>query len=144
MRRFLPALVIASAFTALPASAQPAADVTLTRLDCGNGFNDQRRFSDTFAYSEPRVPFTFSCYVIKHGDDYMVWDTGYQPGSNPSAPTVSLGDQLAKLNITPEQVKFVGISHFHADHTGQLGTVPGATLLIGEREWAALTAPKPM
>ncbi|HEY1229432.1 MAG TPA: N-acyl homoserine lactonase family protein [Ramlibacter sp.] len=144
MRRFLPALVIASAFTALPASAQTAAEVTLTRLDCGNGFNYQRRFSDTFAYSEPRVPFTFSCYVIKHGDDYMVWDTGYQPGSNPNAPTVSLADQLGKLNIKPDQVKFVGISHFHADHTGQLGTVPGATLLIGEREWAALTAPKPM
>lgn len=144
MRRFLPALVIASAFTALSASAQPAAEVTLTRLDCGNGFNDQRRFSDTFAYTEPRVPFTFSCYVIRHGDDYMVWDTGYAPGSNPSAPTVSLAEQLAKLNIKPEQVKFVGISHFHADHTGQLGAVPGATLLIGDREWAALTAPKPM
>ena len=138
------ALVAASAFTALCASAQPAAEVTLTRLDCGTGFNDQRRFSDTFAYSDPKVPFTFSCYVIRHGDDYMVWDTGYLPGSNPSAPTVSLGDQLAQLKIRPDQVKFVGISHFHADHTGQLGTVPGATLLIGEREWAALTAPKPM
>ncbi|WP_427913376.1 N-acyl homoserine lactonase family protein [Ramlibacter sp. MMS24-I3-19] len=144
MRRFLPALVIASAFTALPASAQPAAEVTLTRLDCGNGFNDQRRFSDTFAYSDPRVPFTFSCYVVRHGDDYMVWDTGYAPGSNPSAPTVSLGEQLARLNIKPEQVKYVGISHFHADHTGQLNAVPGATLLIGDREWAALTAAKPM
>lgn len=144
MRRFLPALVIASAFTALSASAQTAAQVTLTRLDCGNGFNDQRRFSDTFAYSEPRVPFTFSCYVIRHGDDYMVWDTGYAPGSNPSAPTVSLAEQLAKLDIKPEQVKYVGISHFHADHTGQLGVVPGATLLIGDREWSALTAPNPM
>src|SRR5690349_24620327 len=98
MQHIVRVLAAAASFTALPASAQPAADVTLTRLDCGNGFNDQRRFSDTFAYSEPRVPFTFSCYVIKHGDDYMVWDTGYQPGSNPSAPTVSLGDQLAKLN----------------------------------------------
>jgi glyoxylase-like metal-dependent hydrolase (beta-lactamase superfamily II) len=119
-------------------------EVTLTRLDCGNGFNDQRRFSDTFAYSEPKVPFTFSCYVIKHGDDYMLWDTGYLPGSNANAPKVTLGEQLAQLHIKPEQVKYVGISHFHADHTGQLNTVPNATLLIGEREWAALTAPKPM
>jgi glyoxylase-like metal-dependent hydrolase (beta-lactamase superfamily II) len=74
----------------------------------------------------------------------MVWDTGYQPGSNPSAPKISLLEQLAQLKIKPEQVKFVGISHFHPDHTGQLGSVPNATLLIGEREWAALTAPKPM
>jgi N-acyl homoserine lactone hydrolase len=144
MHRTLRPLAIALAFTSLSALAQPAPEVTLTRLDCGNGFNDQRRFSDTFAYSEPRMPFTFSCYVIKHGDDYMVWDTGYAPGSNPSAPTITLLEQLTQMKVKPEQVKFVGISHFHADHTGQLGTVPGATLLIGEREWAAVTAAKPM
>jgi glyoxylase-like metal-dependent hydrolase (beta-lactamase superfamily II) len=144
MRRVLGALLIAAPITWLGAIAQPVAELTLTRLDCGTGFNDQRRFSDTFAYSNPQVPFTFSCYVIKHGDDYMVWDTGYQPGSNPSAPKVSLLEQLAQINVRPEQVKFVGISHFHADHTGQLGGLRGATLLIGEREWAALTAPKPM
>jgi N-acyl homoserine lactone hydrolase len=145
MQTILRALVAATAAAAaLCASAQPAPEITLTRLECGNGFNDQRRFSDTFAYTDPRVPFTFSCYVIKHGDDYMVWDTGFQPGTNPNAPTVSLGDQLAQLRITPAQVKFVGISHFHGDHTGQLNTVPNATLLIGERDWAGLTAPKPM
>ena len=144
MQRMLRALALASAFTALGASAQPAPEVTLTRLDCGNGFNDQRRFSDTFAYTNPKMPFTFSCYVIKHGNDYMVWDTGYLPGSVPNAPKVTLGEQLAQMNVKPEQVKFVGISHFHADHTGQLNTVPNATLLIGERDWAAVKAPEPM
>src|SRR5438128_3173206 len=136
--------VCAGGLLGLQALAQPAAEVTLTRLDCGTGFNDQRRFSDTFAYTDPKVPFTFSCYVIKHGEDYMVWDTGFVPGSNPNAPKVSLTDQLAQLKIKPDQVKYVGITHFHADHTGQLGSLPNATLLIGEREWAALTAPKPM
>lgn len=144
MKGFLRAVAAASAFAALPAPAQPAPEVTLTRLDCGSGFNDQRRFSDTFAYTDPKVPFTFSCYLIKHGDDYMVWDTGFAPGSNPNAPKVSLAEQLAQLKIRPEQVKYVGISHFHADHTGQLASLPGATLLIGDREWAAITAPKPM
>jgi N-acyl homoserine lactone hydrolase len=145
MQGILRALVLASAFAALGASAQQAApEVTLTRLDCGSGNNDQRRFSDTFAYTNPQIPFTFSCYVIKHGSDYMVWDTGYLPGSVPNAAKVTLGEQLAQMNVKPDQVKFVGISHFHADHTGQLDTVPNATLLIGDREWAALTAAKPM
>jgi N-acyl homoserine lactone hydrolase len=137
------ATVLALGLAAGAVSAQDV-DVTLTRLDCGTGFNDARRFSDTFAYSDPKKPFTFSCYVIKHGEDYMVWDTGYTLGSNPNAAKVSLGDQLKQLNIKPEQVKFVGISHFHADHTGQLDTVPNATLLIGQKEWDAITAPKPM
>jgi glyoxylase-like metal-dependent hydrolase (beta-lactamase superfamily II) len=144
-------LKIASAATLLffagAVSAQTPAqapEVTLTRLDCGNGFNDARRFTDTFAYTDAKKPFTFSCYVIKHGADYMVWDTGYKPGSNPNAAKVTLGEQLAQLHIKPEQVKYVGISHFHADHSGQLDTVPNATLLIGQKEWDALTAPKPM
>jgi N-acyl homoserine lactone hydrolase len=131
------------AFSTTAALAQ-SPEVTLTRLDCGTGVNDSRRFSDTFAYTDPKIPFTFSCYVVKHGDDYMVWDTGFVPGSNPNAPKVSLTDQLAQLKIKPEQVKYVGISHFHADHTSQLPSLPGATLLIGQREWEALTAPKPM
>src|SRR5204862_270518 len=84
-------------------------EVTLTRLDCGTGFNDQRRFSDTFAYTDPKVPFTFSCYVIKHGSDYMVWDTGYAPGSTPSANNKPLTDLLAQMHVKPEEVKYVGI-----------------------------------
>src|SRR5262249_7382442 len=119
-------------------------EVSLTRLDCGTGTNDSRRFSDTYAYTDPKMPFTFSCYVIRHGSDVMVWDTGYKPGQNPSAPKVSLTDQLGTLGIKPSDVKYVGISHFHADHTSQLEQIPGATLLIGQREWAGLTSTPPM
>jgi len=138
--------LIGAAVGALSSAAALAQspEVTLTRLDCGNGFNDSRRFTDTFAYSDPKMPFTFSCYVIRHGGEYMVWDTGYVPGSVPNAPKVSLTDQLAQLKIKPQQVKYVGISHFHGDHTGQLPSLPDATLLIGQREWQALTAPEPM
>ena len=144
MRQLLSVLAAAGAFISAPSFAQATAEVTLARLDCGTGVADQRRFSDTFAYSDPKIPFTYSCYVIRHGEDVMVWDTGYLPGSNENAPKVSLVEQLAQLKIEPEQVKYVGISHFHQDHTGQLGALTNATLLIGEREWAAITAPKPM
>jgi glyoxylase-like metal-dependent hydrolase (beta-lactamase superfamily II) len=59
------------------------------------------------------------------------------------APKVSLVDQLAKLDIKPDQIKYVGISHYHADHTGQVASFPKATLLIGAKEWEAITASKP-
>ena len=45
------------ALLSLSAAAQ---EVTLTRLDCGTGANDPRRFSDTFAYTETTKPFTFA------------------------------------------------------------------------------------
>jgi glyoxylase-like metal-dependent hydrolase (beta-lactamase superfamily II) len=138
--------LIAGALVAGSAWAQNA-EVTLTRLDCGTGAKPTivaERFSDTFAYPmDKALTFTFSCYVIKHGSDYMVWDTGFAPGSNPNAPKVSLTDQLKQLNITPEQVKFVGISHFHGDHTGQLAPLTNATLLIGKGDWDGLNAKMP-
>jgi len=121
--------------------------VTLTRIDCGTGAtptNVNERFSDTFAYKNLNLVFTFSCYLIKHGDDYMVWDTGFAPGTSPNAPKVSFADYMAQVNVRPEQVKFVGISHFHADHTGQLAPFANATLLIGKGDWDGVTATPPM
>ena len=135
-----PALCIGALFS----FAAAAQDVTLTRLDCGNGSNDPRRFSDVFAYSETSKPFTFSCYVVRHGNDVMVWDTGYLPGSVPSATNKPLADLLRQINVDPEAVKYVGISHFHADHTGQLAALKNATLLIGKGDWDGINANPPM
>jgi len=124
-----------------------APEVTLTRLsDCGTGgpraINE--RFSDTYAYGERKVEFVFSCYLIKHGDNYMMWDTGQgMEATGGVAPKVSVVDQLKQLNVTPEQIKFVGISHYHGDHTGQVASFPGATVLIGKGDWDAISNPKP-
>jgi N-acyl homoserine lactone hydrolase len=131
----------------LPAMAQAPAELTLTRIDCGTGaapVDVGQRFSDTFAYKDLKLTFTYSCYLIKHGNDYMVWDTGFAPGTNPNAPKVGIVDRLKELNVTPDQVKWVGISHFHADHTGQLDPFKNATLLIGKGDWDQVTSPTPM
>ena len=146
MQKNLAWLAIAGACVALAAAAQSTPEVTLTRLDCGADAapRDVGRFSDTFAYkADMNRAFTFSCYVIKHGSDYMVWDTGFAPGSTPPAPKAGLAEQLAQLGITPDQVKYVGISHYHADHTSQLPALPKAMLLIGKGDWDAVNAPKP-
>ena len=64
-------------------------------------------------------------------------------GAHLAQLTREVVDQLAQLNVKPEQITFVGISHFHADHTGQVASFPKATLLIGKGDWDAITAPKP-
>jgi glyoxylase-like metal-dependent hydrolase (beta-lactamase superfamily II) len=137
----------AGALFSLPATAQTP-EVTLTRIECGTGAKPvivAERFSDTFAYKpDMSLTFTFSCYVIKHGDEYMVWDTGFAPGSNANAPKVGIVERLAEVKVKPEQVKYVGISHFHADHTGQLSPFANATLYIGKGDWDGITAVPPM
>src|SRR5688572_25895102 len=137
----------ASVLIGLPAMAQAPAEVTLTRIDCGTAATPTdvgQRFTDTFAYKDLKLTFTYSCYLIKHGNDYMVWDTGFAPGGSPNAPKVGIVDRLKEVNVTPEQVKFVGISHFHGDHTGQLNPFSNATLLIGKGDWDGVTATPPM
>src|SRR6185369_7270652 len=128
-------------------TAQTPPEVTLTRIDCGTNPKPtpvNERFSDTFSFPGLNINFTYSCYLIKHGDDYLVWDTGFAPGSNPNAPKTGIADYLKQVNVTPEQVKFVGISHFHGDHTGQLDPFKNATLLIGKGDWDGATANPPM
>jgi N-acyl homoserine lactone hydrolase len=150
MKRTLFLLAIgacANASISLSASAQAAPEVTLTRFDCGTGVTpiDPARFSDTFDYTgkELKLALTFSCYLVKHGADYMVWDAGFAVGANPNAPKVSLVDQLTQLKLTADQIKYIGISHYHGDHIGQVGLFPKSTLLIGKGDWDVLTSPKP-
>jgi N-acyl homoserine lactone hydrolase len=139
------AVLGASLFAGLATSAQ-AADVTLSRLDCGTPQAPtvvNERFSDTYAFPGLKVQFVFSCYLVKHGDEYMLWDTGHSMTAPNVAPKVSVVDQLAQVNVKSDQIKYVGISHYHADHTGQIDSFPKATLLIGAKEWDAITNPKP-
>ncbi|MBV8836227.1 MAG: N-acyl homoserine lactonase family protein [Alphaproteobacteria bacterium] len=152
MRNLLAVLAIGTCAVGLcgaSAQAQTPPEVTLTRMsDCGTSpppVEVALRFTDVYAYGGVKIPFVFSCYLVKHGDDYMMWDTGHSmtaPGG--VAPKTNLVDQLAQLKVTPDQIKLVGISHFHADHTGQVGSFPKATLLIGKGDWDGITSTPPM
>ena len=136
----------AVAFAATSAvGAQTPATVTVTRLQCGTNTAPTdvgQRFSDTYAFNGLKVQLTASCYLVRHNDDYLIWDTGYPMGNTPTAPKTSLLDLVGQLKVTPAQVKYVGISHYHGDHTGQASQFPQAMLLIGKGDWDVVTDPK--
>ena len=158
MKRALVLLVAGTVLSAAAAwsasAADPAPAVSITRLDCGQiQVNDLNQFSDTDAYVGKSKLLTDSCYLIRHGDELMLWDTGLPVAlkgaaidSKPAmSPTVArtIVEQLADLGIRPEQISRIAISHFHFDHVGQAAAFPNAKLMIGEDDWAALTAAKP-
>jgi glyoxylase-like metal-dependent hydrolase (beta-lactamase superfamily II) len=149
MDRKLAAALLASLIAAASASAQSTAELSLTRFDCGktSTLNDVSRFSDVMAFKGLNIQLTYSCYLVKHGNDYLVWDTGNPAatGASPpaNAPKSSLVEQLAQLHLKPEQITFVGISHYHGDHVGQVASFPQATLLIGKGDWEVLNQPAP-
>jgi len=143
--KLIAAAACAVAFASLPVQGQ-AADMSLTRIDCGTPQAPtvvNQRFSDTFSYGDLKLQFVYSCYLIKHDNEYLLWDTGHAMTAPKVAPKVSLVDLLGQINVKPEQITYVGISHYHADHTGQVGSFPKATLLIGKGDWDAITSPNP-
>jgi N-acyl homoserine lactone hydrolase len=143
------AVLASSLIGAATAAAQAAPELSLTRFDCGKTTTlaDVSRFSDVAAFKGLSVQLTYSCYLVQHGNDYLVWDTGNPAASGsaaaPTAPKSSLVEQLAQLHLLPGQITFVGVSHYHGDHIGQVASFPQATLLIGKGDWDALNEAKP-
>lgn len=140
---WLPALSTATVVHAQPATTAPA--VSLSRLECGTNAAPTDvglRFSDTYAYNGLKVQLVYSCYVIRHGDDVLIWDTGFAKGNAPTAPKASIPELLPQLGVTPAQIKFVGLSHSHGDHIGQTSLFPQATLLVGKGDWEVLSDAK--
>lgn len=133
--------------TASAGQPAAAAKLSLTRLDCGTPTikNFDKFFSDRPGLYEsgPRE-ITDSCYLIQHGDQQLIWDTGFPSawkGQTHDLGDLSvridktLADQLAELGLKPTDVDFVGISHEHADHTGQAAEMPQAELIIGKGDF---------
>ena len=127
------------------ALAKDAPVIALTRLDCGNSPapTSVATFSDTYTHENLKLQLTYSCYLVRHGDDYLLWDAGQPANGAPQAPKKPLVELLAELKLTPSQVRYVGISHHHGDHTGQAAAFPAATLLIGKGDWDMLSASTP-
>ena len=137
-----------------PDRAAGPAELSLWRLDCGEfEFADYNAFfSDTSDYPSESKRLVGSCYLVRHGDRYMLWDTGI-PASAVDEPlanaelTARLGsrltDQLARIGVRPEQVEIVGISHYHFDHVGQAADFPQARLIMGAGDLAALRGEAP-
>ncbi|HYE44898.1 MAG TPA: N-acyl homoserine lactonase family protein [Caulobacter sp.] len=135
--------------TGLQAPAKAPAPLSLWRLDCGEFLiNDYNAFfSDTYQYRPGPKRLVSSCYLIRHGDRYLLWDAGL-PGElvgNPQTTPqqtmslrISIRDQLAQIGVKPEQIEFLGISHYHLDHIGQAADFPGARLVIGAADLATL------
>jgi N-acyl homoserine lactone hydrolase len=138
----------APAAAATNASAPEApAQLSLVRLDCGTATikNFDAFFSDRPGlYEKAPREITDSCYLIRHGDQVMIWDTGFSTelkgqsqdmGDLVARMDRTIVEQLAGVGLKAEDVDIVGISHMHPDHTGQAAQFPAARLLIGKGDF---------
>lgn len=133
---------------ASPAPARPAAAVrmALSRIDCGrvDVADFTGIFSDRKAYPAGPRQLASSCYFIRHGDTIMIWDTGFSIDLKGKKKDIggliasldrTVVEQLADGGLKPADVDVLGISHSHADHTGQAALFPTARLIIGKADF---------
>jgi len=127
----------------------PAVPMALSRIDCGrvDAPDFTGLFSDTKAYPAGRRQLASSCYLIRHGDTIMIWDTGFSVdlkgkrqdmGGLIASLDRTVIEQLADGGLKPADVDVLGISHSHADHTGQAELFPTARLIIGKADFDAM------
>jgi N-acyl homoserine lactone hydrolase len=129
------------------ATAQPKSVDRLYIMDCGhNAASDQSRWSPGVNVGQP-IELSDNCYLIRHGSDWLLWDTGYpdavaeKPVTTPVGTATrakTLAAQLAEVGVRPSDIRFVAVSHTHGDHVGNVDMFAQSTLLIqkAEFDWA--------
>ena len=143
--------VLATAASSGLASAQggKSAVERLYIINCGEGVaGDISRWSPGVNVGKS-MDFVDNCYLIKHSQGWLLWDTGLADaiaampnGLAPPDPKAThwrrpttLAAELAKLKVTPADIKFVAVSHTHPDHVGNMPMFPQSTLLVQKAEY---------
>jgi glyoxylase-like metal-dependent hydrolase (beta-lactamase superfamily II) len=127
-------------------------------LNCGEGVvGDISRWSPGVNVGKS-MDFVDNCYLIKHSQGWLLWDTGLADaiaampeGQRPADPRMThwrrpktLAAQLDQLGMKPSDVKYVAISHTHPDHIGNVTMFPQSMLLVqkAEYEWPSPVGPR--
>jgi N-acyl homoserine lactone hydrolase len=139
-----------SAFAAKPA----VSSVRLYVMDCGKlTVTDPSRF-DFRPDQLKTLDLSVGCYLIVHRKGVLVWDVGAvpdthfkndgQPATNFYATTnKSLTSQMAAAGVTPADVNYLVLSHYHWDHIGNAALFAKSTWLVERIEHDTLFGPTP-
>lgn len=79
--------------------------------------------------------FISNFYIYDNGSDYICFDTGYMP--------MVIKKALEQLNIVPEKVSHVFLTHSDYDHVGGIKVFSQAKLFLSKDEEQMITYKKP-
>lgn len=129
-------------------------ELKATFLDGGYCWHPERMVCEGRPWAKVQFPSTF--VLLEHPDrGYILFDTGYSSAFDEitakfpyklyamitpvHAPRHEVAvAKLAKLGIQPEDIKYVLISHFHADHIGAIREFPNAEYVYLQSAWDAV------
>jgi N-acyl homoserine lactone hydrolase len=125
-------------------------------ISCGeNHTNDISRWTPGVNVGKPGQ-FSNNCYLIKHAQGWMLWDTGNPDRlaalpnglTNPAGTITAfmkkpLVESLKEVGVAPADIKHFAMSHSHGDHSGNANLFAGATLYMQSAEYRAVFGPEP-
>ena len=144
----------ANASSKLPDPLRAGVADKLYRLDCGHSLANDESVWTPGKNVGRNIEFSSTCWLIKHGSEWLLWDTGvpesslHDPRGWSTLPKLivyhldkSLTDQLAEIGLKPGDIGRVAISHTHGDHIGNMGLFPNSTVLMQRAEYSWIHSP---
>ena len=139
----------ANADSKLPDPIKADVAEKLFRLDCGHSLANDESVWTPGENVGRSIEFSSTCWLIKHGSEWLLWDTGVpesalnDPRGWSTLPKLivyhldrTLTDQLAEIGLRPRDIARVAISHTHGDHIGNMGLFPNSTVLMQRAEYS--------
>lgn len=125
-------------------------------IDCGeNHVTDLSRWTPGVNVGKPWV-FGNHCYLIKHVQGWMLWDTGNpdriaaMPNGmrNPNGLITAfmkqpLAESLKEIGVAPAAIQHFALSHGHGDHSGNANLFAASTIYMQRVEHDAVFGPEP-
>jgi glyoxylase-like metal-dependent hydrolase (beta-lactamase superfamily II) len=144
----------ASAGSKLPDPVNAGFTEKLFRLDCGRSVANDESVWTPGQNAGRSIEFSSTCWLMKHGSEWLLWDTGVpesahdDPRGWSTIPSLivyhldrTLTDQLAEIGLKPRDITRVAISHTHGDHIGNMGLFPNAAVLMQQIEYSWIHSP---
>jgi N-acyl homoserine lactone hydrolase len=103
---------------------------------------DASDLADDGAYEGRRVDLPAPCFLIRHPEGDLMWESGISSTRTDLEDEISPGSgleaQLGTIGLTPGEVRFLAISHGHWDHSGSAGLFASSTWIVNPDERAAM------
>jgi N-acyl homoserine lactone hydrolase len=144
----------ANARSQLPDPTNAGVADKLYRLDCGHSLANDESVWTPGENVGRNIEFSSTCWLIKHGSEWLLWDTGVpeatlnDPRGWSTLPKLivyhldkSLIGQLAAMGLKPDDIGRVAISHTHGDHIGNVGLFPNSTIVMQQAEYTWIHSP---
>ena len=144
----------AKARSELPDPIKAGVAEKLYRLDCGHSLANDESVWTPGENVGRNIEFSSTCWLVKHGSEWLLWDTGVpetalnDPRGWSTLPKLivyhldkSVTAQLAEIGLKPSDIGRVALSHTHGDHIGNVGLFHNSTIVMQRAEYSWIHSP---